>query len=172
MSNFYSTINPYKRWIDVYDILIKYKFKSPFPKAADIGCSSGYITDKICSLFFNCIGFDSDPEEIQRAKKTYPNHSFYNFTVDEFISSDKYDKYDLMLFLGVYQHLGDIRYANKILDKMIQATSDLLIMRIPKRRLKHVSKFVMNYLKQFNITFHSNNNPKLGHLITMERIYE
>lgn len=75
-------------------------------KILDLGCGDGWLTNRLNSLDFNCIGVDTDVKN---------NTKFYKGTADKIPFSDKF--FDCIIMIEVIEHIEPTCYdeINRIL---------------------------------------------------------
>ena len=94
------TFNDYwYRMLEVEHILDYIKQNGPFKSVLDIGCGNGFTTEKIAKLVDKIRGVDYSGEMIHKAETDYGSGVNKNITwgVEDVISMDTYEKYDLVL---------------------------------------------------------------------------
>jgi 2-polyprenyl-3-methyl-5-hydroxy-6-metoxy-1,4-benzoquinol methylase len=124
----------------------------PVPKTIiDIGCGIGITLETMQSSFLEAdlYGLDPSEEAIELAKTRVPNGTFYADFLDEFKSKKKYD---IVLCLGVAEHVEDLPEFLKSLKTLVkkdgilyfEVPHNLIYSRGPKtyRRLRVGSRQV------------------------------
>lgn len=94
----------------------------------DVGCAEGVISE-ICytSGAESVYGVDVRPEAVVNARKNCPRGTFSNVDVRHWTPPDKYD---IVLFLGVYHHLPDSH--SSTLQKFVKTARKYFAIRTPK----------------------------------------
>lgn len=117
-----------KRKPDSHENRMYLKILQPYinqtSKICDIACSNGdflrFLKDK---GYDNLIGVDLDEDSIKEAKKKNPDISFEVQSLKTFVdrSIKKHDKYDLLTFLSIVEHLtqDDARMLMQSLPKLL-----------------------------------------------------
>lgn len=117
---------PHIRRLNTQKEIMK-KFKAKKVRLyADVGCSTGYITNIISNILSpeKTLGIDFS-ENIRFAKKTYPDYSFECFDLNK-ISVFK-DKADFITCFETLEHVGDLENALKNLKELLDETGVLII---------------------------------------------
>lgn len=96
----------------------------------DIGCNTGFFTNKLAEFSGIVMGIDIDPVAIEEAKK---NSELLGLTNVSFLCTDleniDFVKTDITLFLSVYHHLINLKGLDKARDtlKKISDNTDMMI---------------------------------------------
>lgn len=135
--------------------IIKELIQSP-KSIIDIGCGIGITLETMQSSFLEAdlYGLDPSEEAIELAKTRVPNGTFYADFLDEFKSKKKYD---IVLCLGVAEHVEDLPEFLKSLKTLVkkdgilyfEVPHNLIYSRGPKtfRRLKTGSRQIEWHLE-------------------------
>lgn len=97
---------------------------------ADIGCSNGYITEKIRIQLGldNATGFDHSTENLKIGKELYPNIDFKFIDLNQVIKNNP--KYGLVTCFETLEHVGDLNNALKSIF-MLADSQSLIIISVP-----------------------------------------
>jgi len=112
----------------------------------DIGCGAGTLALYLSSKGHNVTGIDISTQAIKAckvsAKNLNLNTKFYN---KDFMSNDLKEKYDLVIFSEVIEHLPDDKKALKKIYKLLKPAGILLLstpsIKAPLHRLGLTRKF-------------------------------
>ena len=89
---------------------------------ADVGCGVGYFSGFLSELGFDVVGSDGRVENVEEAKRRYPQIVFRYWNVED-SSLDGRDCYDLVLCVGLLYHLESpiraLRNLSTIARKML-----------------------------------------------------
>lgn len=111
--------------------ILKKEFKEkPISSFIDIGCASGFITQRLKELLNvkNVYGTDALQEYILKAKEKYPEISFEIMDLNKVIGQPK--KYDLVTCFETLEHVGHLETALTNIQQSI-ATNGLALLSVP-----------------------------------------
>ncbi len=86
----------------------------------DVGCGIGdfcYLAEK---AGYSVTGIDFAPQFIEVARRRFPSLDFETTTLDEFAAKRTNDKYDVVTFIEVLEHLDNIRNFLQSVRKVIK----------------------------------------------------
>lgn len=93
----------------------------------EVGCNKGIFLDEAKRKGFRCIGIEPDIKAFTEAVDK--GHEVYNGFFPE-AALVKNDKYDLIIFNDVFEHIPDIHGAKLALNKML-TSNGLLVLNLP-----------------------------------------
>jgi 2-polyprenyl-3-methyl-5-hydroxy-6-metoxy-1,4-benzoquinol methylase len=117
---------PHIRRLNTQKKIIKNMKGSKVRLYADVGCSTGYITDIISQILSpqKTLGIDFS-QNIKLAKKIYPNYAFEYFDLNKVTVIS--DKADFITCFETLEHVGDLDSAIKNLKELLNETGILVI---------------------------------------------
>jgi len=98
----------------------------------EIGCSSGYFSNKLSSRAKNVYGLDINQEHIMIAQKTYPNIKFLAQDAEILPYHEK--MFDAVVILEVYEHVKDQKKLINEINRILKP-GGVLILSTPNRGL-------------------------------------
>ncbi len=100
------------------------KIKEPY---LDVGCSNGFITNKIVSQYgiTHAMGFDHNKDNLKIASERYPNIEFNYIDLNTLSTIDK--KFRLITCFETLEHVGNLENALNNLVNFIDSEGTLLI---------------------------------------------
>ena len=87
--------------------------------ALEIGMGTGRLTSRIAPLFSKVTGIDISPKTIERAKENLSDLNNIFYILDDFMTYDFIEKFDVIYSSLTFMHIDDKQYA-------ISKVSDLL----------------------------------------------
>lgn len=125
----------YRRRLHGYDMLLPYLAGRTL---LDLGCAEGVILDYLArGNYAAAHGVDNSPQRIETARRLFAGRPL-RFDVADLNRTDCFDAayfepgYDVVLLLGVYQHLIPER-RERMLREALERCRDLFVLRIPNR---------------------------------------
>ena len=74
----------------------------------DIGCGVGDFCEMAHQAGYSVTGIDFTPHFIEAARRRFPSLDFETMTVEEFVSRRPQDRYDIITFIQVLEHLDNL----------------------------------------------------------------
>ncbi|MFW6030120.1 MAG: class I SAM-dependent methyltransferase [Halanaerobiales bacterium] len=108
-----------RRLDEIYRILAQL-VEANIKTLVDVGCSNGYLTNLISEKFqiSQVIGLDNDEDNLEIAKKLYPNIQFKTVNLNEKVEAEA--KYDIVTCLETLEHVGNL---NQALENILSITN-------------------------------------------------
>lgn len=108
----------------IMKLVASFKIKEPY---LDVGCSNGFVTDKIVSKYSmsHAAGFDHNREHLEIASERYPNIKF-NF-IDLNVVNTIEKKFKLVTCFETLEHVGNLENAITNLINWTDIDGTLLI---------------------------------------------
>ena len=90
----------------------------------DVGSAGGAFLLSINNPLIKCDGIEPNNWLVDKAKKKFPNLNIYSTTLEKF---NKDEKYDLITYWDVFEHLTDINSEITHINKFLKSNSFLLL---------------------------------------------
>ena len=149
-----------KKWIEYLNNKVK---KIKIKKNSNIleyGCGSGAFLSHFYNNKYNLYGIDYSKNQIEKAKKFFPN---IHFKVGEISEIDKFKiKFDFIFSNVVFHYFDNYSYANNLIKKMLSnlnSNGTIYITNIPDLNKKNLYfKEIINNigLKEYNKRYNKN----------------
>ena len=94
----------YRRNRDIDFSLFQHLLSTPPMKILDLGCNGSYVAQKLCQMGYDAYGADL-PAVVRQAQRDYPEASDRLLTCNLDTGEIPGNGYDLVLALGVIEHL-------------------------------------------------------------------
>jgi SAM-dependent methyltransferase len=100
-------------------------FGSPRPRALDIGCGTGVLSDKLTRQGFETLGIDCSRTAVEKARASFPRTRFAVATIGDLAARG--ERYDLLVLSHVLEHVSDDVAFLASLQRLMRPTSRLYI---------------------------------------------
>ena len=147
----YHELNP-ARATTAENLLSQIKGQVNLKTAADIGCGPGYFSKFLCSLGYQVTAVDGREENVQEAKRRYPEIQFVTGNAED-LAQVGLGMFDLVLCFGLLYHLENplraIRFLSSITSKVLLVESMIVPGKDPALKLldeDHVEDQGLNYV--------------------------
>ncbi len=101
-------------------------------KLLEIGCSSGEFLEKAHKAGYSVTGIDSAPQNIEFAKSNYELNNVFPFTVQELMIRQPEEKYDVIAFFQVLEHIDDVPDFINCIKKLLKPDG-IVVVSVPNR---------------------------------------
>lgn len=129
-------------------------------KLLDVGCGTGLFLEYFSDKVKETVGVDYSKEMIDKAKLTFPNHSFYIAPAN--CLPFESESFDLIICYSVFHYLNNYNTAIKVINELLRVTRPggrIFLGDIPSK--SHYKKLFPKYKKILQIMYQSFKNKKL-----------
>lgn len=78
------------------------------PRFLDVGCSGGFMVEAAREKGFVSTGVELDPKSLLYARQHFPNNYFYQGTIEDFVSTQPDQHFDIVYCSEVIEHVSDV----------------------------------------------------------------
>ncbi len=101
-------------------------------KLLEIGCSSGEFLEKARRAGYSVTGIDSSAETVNFARTHYGLKDVFPFTIQELTAHKRNEKYNLIAFFQVLEHIEDIPDFIDCIKKLLKP-GGIVVISVPNR---------------------------------------
>ena len=101
-------------------------------KLLEIGCSSGEFLEKAHKAGYSVTGIDSAPQNAEFAKSNYGLKNVFPITVQELLMHKPDEKYDIIAFFQVLEHIDDVPDFINCIKKLLKPNG-IVVVSVPNR---------------------------------------
>ncbi len=106
-------------------IIDKIKRYKPVGRILDVGCATGILLSMLKKEGYETAGIEPNREEYRRAKKRLGS-AVVNTTIDKYIKKQR-EKFDVVIYNHVLEHIDDINRELKLARKILQPGGIIVI---------------------------------------------
>jgi SAM-dependent methyltransferase len=120
-------------YVKLYGLRVSYGYQfdlikqnvGPSARMLDYGCGTGHFIGNAVHYGFTCDGAEFNPEYLQKLSSSFPKSQFY--TIDQVLSRQVTDKYDVIRLSNVLEHLTHPQDVLAIFKEMLSPGGILLV---------------------------------------------